>query len=170
MEGCGNGLLRACSSVASLAPTSSNQQGPAVSAVRFTQAQQGIVTALLVVVNKCITTEAPMWAVKEALLLSTPCTEPFIARLPDKGTALPSIRDLEQSADPALLNSLNSLRETYVDDGVRPLAVLSSILNEGLSIVRNARVRRCQESSLTPEQGSHVAKISIAALLVAGHT
>lgn len=64
----------------------------------------------------------------------------------DEGT-LPSLKELEQCADAAFLEMLDSLAAQYARVGVRPLDGLSADLMEGLGISRIDTVRYCQRDS-----------------------
>jgi hypothetical protein len=67
----------------------------------------------------------------------------FWVILADEGT-LPSLKELEQCADAALLEVLDSLADHYAAMNVRPVDGLSADFMEGLGIGQIATVRYCQ--------------------------
>jgi hypothetical protein len=105
-----------------------------------------VAAALLVVLRKAIRDGHTLCAAKEALLRSAPGMQPLLARLPNDGTQLPSIRELGQCADETLLEALCELGYMHSDDGIRPLEFYTTALKEGLIAAHNEKVHFCQRS------------------------
>ena len=112
----------------------------------FTKLQQGVATALLVVLRKAIRDGHTLRAAKEALLRSAPGTQPLFALLPDEGAQLPSIRELEHFADETLVDALTELGNMHLDNEIRPLEYYTTALKEGLIAAHNDKVHFCQRS------------------------
>lgn len=125
-------------------PGSSNQGTAACSGVRFTRAQQGVAAALLVILKKAMQDgQEEMNAVKDSLMRGDTRFHPFLA-LHAKHGPLPSLRDLEQTANPELREALTGLAERCVSDGLRPLVAFGQILAEGEYDVRFAKAQISQ--------------------------
>ena len=127
-------------------PAGSSQQQVKHTGREFTKLQQGVAAALLVVLRKAIRDGHTLRAAKEALLSSAPGTQPVLARLPDEGAQLPSIRELEQCADAVLLDALCELGDMHSFDEIRPLEFYTTALKEGLIAAHNEKVHFCQRS------------------------
>lgn len=100
------------------------QEGSA-SSRPFTQAQQAVAAALMVVLKRAMNNgrEAAI-AAKQILISNNPATRPFLMMLPDDGK-FPTLKYVEQRAPARLLESLSLLADQCDLAGCQPLEVFT---------------------------------------------
>ncbi|CAL5223082.1 g5541 [Coccomyxa viridis] len=101
------------------------QERDKASSRRFTDPQQAVAAALMVVMKHAMEDgrEAAL-AAKQTLVSNNPSTQPFLAMLPDDGP-LPSVQHVEQQASEQLLDSLTKLAKQLDAALSQPLEVFS---------------------------------------------